>query len=468
MDQRHPRRVTRALTNLGPSVALCLRKTTNQTPNTVLIILSPEEAETYLKGPFGDALRFFVDHVRGRSEVSNARNAIHALTDSKIPKPSTAESTIYDKVKRSTTRLNVAQQHVKGLQTKSQQMQQKILTAELEVASLEREVQNGRMRESLMSILEQKEAIRIRRIAELSRLLDDERKKITSESNANPAEGGPSPSPQTKLRIRAENTRDTIAMLQAYQIRLAELLRSDKGSSIPQIESRLLEAIARKMGLPVNDERVVAQYETCRTAARHRASLKLQYQPVVQDPPTRENVQKLADQVAEKRNKLQRTSDEIASLSSECTRLLQEISAFETSVVPELRESLEEDRKNTEGYLDKLRLSIDEFRYLRPFEGDQLLNTHGRTVGALVEDVRREIVQTYEINTFLESSLLPTPNAPDLRQKLDDFSKHTEEESDRQTKLLSRKAEKATKVGGVLVKDIEDLVKEVNSVGSLT
>ncbi|CAL1698473.1 unnamed protein product [Somion occarium] len=435
--------------------------------------ISEDDLTRLCKGPCGEALSFFVEHVKGRQETAKAREMIQCSYESQGHAASASSS--LNRLKRAQFRLRAVDRQIEALQAQHDEIQRRLFTAESEVNSLQLQCEEKRLQKLLLSVLTQKENIRICRFADLGNKLESERTKSFKQTLSEDVSKTSKLKPHQRLIIRTDHTRDALAEIQAHVLTLVHLSSASLSHhqlEAQELELRLLRLIAKSMNLPVDDEGVIAKHTACLDSIRKSGGEEAKESKSPTDTvggSSLLDVDEISERVARKSSRLQRTSDEVACLGTSCAEALQEIDTFTTSTIPVLKESLDEDEVATSGYVSALRSSIEDYRPLRHNEKTDGKGTEGRTIAQVVEDVRKDIVHTYETNVLLSNAILSTfePSANQalsIRSHIDN-ERHTSTSS---SQLIQRKVEKSQRVGEVLVSNVETLVKEVESVGPLT
>ncbi|KAI0944741.1 hypothetical protein AcW1_002379 [Taiwanofungus camphoratus] len=450
--------------------------------------LSREEFGRLCKGPLADILFFVAEHVKGRKETAAARVAIFRMHESgnttRVGGGTEGQSS-YMKLKASNARLTGAKGDLKVVQEDLAKRHRSLIDLQREADNLQAAMGEKRLTSSLLEVLEKKESIRSARFTEIGRLLERLDKCVPGTIKTN--EDGESvlltklPPPRRRI-IRVENTRDVLAALQAYHVRLSRTSTRDSAAQEKICENRLRRAIAKATDLPEDDERVGTAYEKCRLTARHRASRSIRYCSPLQScspNPTCEEIDLdvMQRQSFDKEQALQHVSDASIALGLACAQSLHNLATFVNQTAPALRESLRGEAAAAQGYVDVLRLSVVNRATASTKKADDDSTVHdlaeGKAWSQVLEDVQTSIEQACERETFLNGAKLGDHanacGSGDLGGPDELIAAHARRQDnvgERLRSLLSRKLEKA-RAGDVLVDDVERLAAEVGIITAL-
>ncbi|KAI0754287.1 hypothetical protein C8Q80DRAFT_358833 [Daedaleopsis nitida] len=446
--------------------------------------MSNEDLVRLYKGTLAEIIDFVAHSVVGRSKATAARAIIQQDRESsRQPRPPSNEDLdpLFTHVQRAESRLKRARIDLDRAQQARDEYMHTVCDLENEERRLSDVLDDKRLTESLLEILERKQNIRIQRLAEISVLLDALNNKTVAHHEV---EEGPSSAVPalnlTNRRIRAEHTRDTLAALQAHQLHLSKLslqAREQGGShSRTDAERRLLHSVAHVMQRPEEEPEVLSTFERLRSSAQSRARLHTQYQsplpPGRGGEPAETALRSLSQRVASKELELQQLADRSTALMLASARALQEVTVFADTTVPALRDGLQAESSGAQGQGDVLRLSIvDRARpdrpAARPDSRDVVGTGGGRAFSATLGAVREAVARVQRSESFLErANTLAAPDSARMEAHRTLIDTRAGEEADlaaRLKQLLERKANK-TDVGRVLVADIERLIAEVGMI----
>ncbi|KAI0659495.1 hypothetical protein C8Q70DRAFT_113135 [Cubamyces menziesii] len=439
-------------------------------------VSSRDDVERLYKGQMAEVLDFVATHLRGRKAVASARGAIQAHREEARSGTATSLEQVdplYTRAQRAKAKVKTSEIALQKLEDAYKKQVQTTSELENEYAKLQKELESQRSTALLLSILERKENIRKMRFDEILQLLEKLRAKIKdADTTIGNTEEPVSPTEAPTKPIRAEHTRDTLAALQAYSLRLSRLSASAKDGALPArtkaTETRLLNAIARAMGSSADDPAVVRKYEECRESAKARARQTLEYRSPLPVGQPDEDLSAISERVRQKEVELQALSDKAAALTLACARALQSDTIFANETAPQLKDALHKEAAAAQGYIDVLRLSINHRarteESTRDIDGDGHSLSDGRSFSQVLADIEQTFTDAQETESFLTEArklISPDPDTVETHKALaTSYAKEESEVSSRLQTLLERKSTKA-EAGHVLIKDIERLIAEV-------
>ncbi|KAK7684470.1 hypothetical protein QCA50_012417 [Cerrena zonata] len=264
--------------------------------------------------------------------------------------------------------------------------------------------------------------------------------------------------------VRADYTRDALAKLQSYTLETVRLRSSSSSSQMETkvaLEDRLLHLIAGSMNLPPENEHVAQKHATIID------TLKCRKHPISKTSSTgfredKQDAKKNAERVQSKEHTLEKTMKQTLSLLKSSNEQLRELNLFNTSTIPSLKVSLEEDKDAALGYIDTLTKSLNK---CPSFVGapNTVATSRGKSISRFKEDLTRDIVQAHETHEFLSKAVLNTfESSSEVSEKICDHLREREGTTTTQTRRLQNTISKSKKVGNGLVRDIETLLKEVD------
>ncbi|KAL4244507.1 hypothetical protein ABKN59_010139 [Abortiporus biennis] len=443
----------------------------------ILVYLgAPEVTHTEYKllheGEIGEAIDFFATHGKGREEATSTRRLISEFYETSDARD--IQHTTFNKMHKAILRaegsvnaMNDSQKEISGIRTK-------LLSFETEIECLRREVKHKEMTKLLLHVLNKKEDIRRQRLVEISKLCENKRRcqKVDQLYAARSGllvsvkVGERSPTP-----ISSEHTHDMLATLQAYHRKMQRL---EISAEDPTVTSGLKSLIAEKLAHTADsDPQVDMTLDKLKRIARLRAARTIKFKPPTVHPSGETaHFNSVTNRMKNKETGTQQISDELLSLFSSCSKALDGLAVFEESSIPLLHESLEQEKKAVQSYMDALNSSIQK----RPSSTHGLESDSRRMPGYMrcdienlkevVQDLERQVCSNHEKLSFLQSSQL-SPSVLYSEQNgdvLDLFASNTAKVESEIKKLLTRKVEKGTKLADVLISDTDRLLQEIELV----
>jgi len=411
-------------------------------------------------GALGEVLVFLSKHMRGRQATLEVRQAIAAQgLKNRLPREGTTELERQILQKR----VHSANAGVEQLYRQSDELERSIHDAQKEITALECALESQRQGSLLLSVLHRKESVRVERINALTNSLEDARSHIPDAKGFIQGSSIELSSERPLRRsVRATATRDTLAAIQALHLQIVTLTQSKTAwDGTSEIEKRLENAIARKLSLSVDDERVQATLEEIRQLSKDRALNCLSIQTKGSDAVGDNTLKAAISRVDAKEQSLRSTAERLATLQASCSECLQAISIYHEASVPTLKESLEENLLAAQGYIDTLRSSIE--LYLARKDGGKASEPVSMGPKITEDKLRNDIMEAHELQRFLQSATIKTgPIPPHVLDVIQSFMATDADVNNRAEELLRRKNAKKESVGDVLVEDIERLKKEVD------
>ncbi|KAI0633128.1 hypothetical protein C8Q77DRAFT_1264059 [Trametes polyzona] len=442
---------------------------------------SPDDIRRLYKGRLAEVLDFLASNVVGRRDALSSRTGIQAYRESSRPSSHGVDADVdplHARVKRAEARVKLAQREVDNSEETLRKQTDSLDQSEREVERLQHTLADRHSTALLLSVLERKEAIRNERFKEILNLLSALKDKARTQaavryhSQVRPPQAAISPATKPIRVPRTENTRDTLAALQSHAVRIAHLTLLAKDNTLPartkEAEARLLNAVARSMGLNSDDAKVVAAYERYRAAGEARGRVNIEYRSPLPAANPGDDIEDLTERIMCKERELQDLADRAAALTLACARALQADAVFSRETAPQLQEELQREATTAQGHVDTLRLSIVHRQ--RP-EAELTLREasardlhKGRSFEQTLLDIERDYADARATETFLEEAdKLLSPDTAAVETHAAMAASYAGEEavlSARLQKLFSRKGAKAD-AGQALVQDIERLVAEV-------
>ncbi|KDQ56092.1 hypothetical protein JAAARDRAFT_320384 [Jaapia argillacea MUCL 33604] len=430
-----------------------------------------KDLERIYKGPFAEALKFLVEHVKGRSATAAARQQILSFRQSRSHISRSTECGLDDDFLQA----NATRSALNGVKINYTEVQQalerKIKALEIlrgDIEHLQSVLDNKIVVDMLLDILQKKEVIRMKRFAHIASLLQGQCRAIEDHHAL-----GPTRSPNLPIearqfeanRLSNSYTRDTLGSLHGHHIRLASL---QKQHSITRSDAdqQLIQALARAMHLPHDHPKVVAAFENCRSVAQTRARTKTRYHSplpneVVSDP------KEIAEQMRADEQSVQAISDEANALIMACQQDIQLLSTFTQNTSNPLREALLAEAAGVKQYVDIFQWSISSSEPQEQVSKSSLLTQAASTCGlagqvdldSLLQHIERTTRDAHERRAFLA-------NARIIDASLARFQKDEVDVDNKIIALLSRKIEKVQRCDSMVI-DVENLVREMSLVGTL-
>ncbi|KAJ6558662.1 hypothetical protein B0H10DRAFT_2120656 [Mycena sp. CBHHK59/15] len=422
-----------------------------------------EEFTRLYHGPLADALHFLSEHIVGRTEVSEKRNTIlrsqQARSKSNLKQPDTARSD----VEKATARLSSGKKSFEVHAAQLSDRQAKLHSAQEQADDLQKKLDHQRRLELLLGVLESKQNFRMKRMEEMTRLIENLKKEFVQENKqAPPITYLQNTSLETKAP-RISSTRDSLANLHRCSIRISRLLKSWTPSATDGM-LRLRGVVAQSLGTNLRHPDTTQTLDRCISFARMRANQKVQLE--TQHPSF--DVRVLDDKRRSNKEK-EKNLQGLADLST-ALRLLSDnhvtsiLNFFEDSS-DNLRASLQSEAQLSKGHVEISRLSIIAEKLVNPSAESfatqvaRVCQMHGNVaVRSILEEVERVIKHSLRRRTLVDLARLPQPVVAD-GAVIDDYRRATHVAYDRVTKLLTRKAEKAI-MGRSLANDVEALLRE--------
>ncbi|KAJ6598466.1 hypothetical protein DFH09DRAFT_58376 [Mycena vulgaris] len=405
-----------------------------------------EEFTRLYNGPLADALHFLSEHVIGRQKAASARIILlrsqEERAKSNLKQPDTTRST----GDKAVARLSSAKQ-----------------TSEVytiaDADNLQKKLDHKRRLLLLLQVLEAKQNLRTKRIEEMTGTINDLRTSVGQSrkeivSFANP------PEMPSLAWSRISNSRDSMADLHNYGIRLSRLLEPPASGNETL---RLQRVVARSLG--PNHPDTARALEQCISYARTLVDHKLQSKIQRRSADIRQLEVKLHSN-KEKELKVQKLVDLSTALRTLCDQHAASIVDFTEILSHSLRRSLKEESRLSKGHVDISRSLMVADRPAEPRETPsflglvtQVFRMHGNVkVRNILDEFERVIKQSHRRFNLVDPDRLPRPVVADTAL-IDEYRSNTQTAHDRATKLLTRKAEKAV-MGRSLASDVEALLRE--------
>ncbi|KAI0651040.1 hypothetical protein C8Q79DRAFT_931142 [Trametes meyenii] len=436
-----------------------------------------EDMNRLYKGRMAGVLDFTAAHLVGRTEAASTRAAIQAHRENTRATQAGLKEDA-DPLETEMRRASARMQNARVAFERAEEARAKHVSAveelETEAEELQGQLEDKQLTELLLSILERKERIRQERFEQILHLLEALREKVGRAGTLAPSAPiiqSPSP-PSPPKHIRAEHTRDTITALQAHSLRISRLSDKAQDGKLPartkEAEEKLLDAVARSMGLSLDHPEVVSAYKQHIAIAKARARENLEYRSPLPADESSEDLSEISERIVQKECTLQSLANRSGALTLACVSALQEDAAFIQEAVPQLRDALQKEAAATQGYVGTLRLSVVNRPREAPRQYGKSLSD-GRSFEKTLADIEHTFSEARSTEAFLASAhtlLSPDPTTTEVYSALAaSYTREEEVHSARVQKLLARKAAKAD-AGRVLVNDIERLVAEVDVVGA--
>ncbi|KAJ7489367.1 hypothetical protein FB451DRAFT_1224690 [Mycena latifolia] len=422
-----------------------------------------EEFTRLYNGPLADALQFLSEHVVGRQEAAAARTTLFLAqqerSKSNLKQPGTTRSS----GDKAVARLSGAKKSSAVYTGQLMDLEAKCHAAQAQVDNLQKQLDHKRKLLLLLQVLEAKQNLRTKRIEEMTRLVVGLRGTVHQSQKQIVSFANPPDVQVTKAQYcRVSNTRDAMADLHSYAIRLSQLVASPASGNGTL---RLQRSIARSLGPDHPD--AARAFDRCVSHARRLGDQSLQLVRQSGASNIRDlEAKKRANQ--EKEVKLQKLADLSIALRLLCDRHLTSIVEFTGTSPHPLRRSLQEESRLSKGHVDIARSLIVSDRLVEPRENSsflaqvaQVCHLHGNVrVRTLLDEIERVIRHTHRRFNLVDPGRLPRPGAVD-KALIDDYRSNAETAHDRATKLLTRKAEKAV-MGQSLACEVEALLRETH------
>ncbi|KAJ7088642.1 hypothetical protein C8R44DRAFT_991066 [Mycena epipterygia] len=422
--------------------------------SSVGALVTLEEYTRLYNGPLADALQFLSEHVVGRQNATTARNSLFLLQEerskSNLKQP---ERTRADKaVARLSSTKQASAVHTNqlaGWQDKSD-----VIVAQVD--KLQKKLNQKRRLLLLLQVLEEKQDLRMKRVEEMTRAIDELKQTVGQSQKQIPS----IPNLPRSLNAqwsRVSNTRDSMASLHAYIIRLSRLFESPASADGTL---RLQRVVIRSLGADHPD--AGRAFDRCISLAHARANDKLQpkllqNRSVDLDAKMHSNKEKEAE--------LQKLADLSTALRLLSNGHVTSISNFTEFVSDTLRTSLQEVSRSSKGHVDISRASIVAHGFAEPTPESfvslvaRVCRMHGNVqVRTILDEIERVIKHSHRRLSLADPSRLPQPVVVD-QALMADYRSSMQNAHDRATKLLARKTEKAG-MGRSLANDVEALLRE--------
>ncbi|KAI0758220.1 hypothetical protein C8Q74DRAFT_1303806 [Fomes fomentarius] len=432
--------------------------------------LSKEDFARLYKGKLAQIIDLVAENIVGRSETTAARALIQQKREAlsqRRPPPDDDTDPLYTAARRAESRLKTARITVDGTQKARDEYMQTVHQLEREKRELQTTLEEKRMTSLLLSILETKEKIRNERFAEIARLFDELRRKTSTESELDRSTI-PDLDISSSRRVRAEYTRDTLAAVQAHQLRVSRLASHAKdhtATSSTKAEQRLLDAVARSLNAPTDDPEAIAKFQQLVSAGKSQARLSVQYQsPLHPQVERQEEMHDVSLRIKGKESELQELADHSAALTLACAQSLQTISHFARDTSPALRDGLQQESASAQGHGDVLRLSIVNRAKASVERSQDDGLTGGQSFVGTLESARRAIARAQATESYLREASSLVSSDPSKNHEngalIETYKNREAEVAAKVKRLLDRKGKK-TEAGHVLIEDIERLISEV-------
>ncbi|THH27011.1 hypothetical protein EUX98_g7176 [Antrodiella citrinella] len=411
---------------------------------------SGEDISRLNKGPLGDALLFLSEHIRGRQATLEARKVIAIVqAHNSLTGATLSES------QRLKKRVRSANAEVEQHYEQFYRSRQSVGNAQKDVDVFETTLQSQRQVALLLSVMHRKEQIRVDRIAALIHGLEAARlirqSTISAPTTIMSSQGMP-----LRPLIRVDATRDTLAAIQAIYLYTS----TAQLNKCTAAENGLRTAIARKLNLPEDDEQVQVKVHCVVRSSRQHASSNLQIQANDSDDVNDSAFKAAVAKVDAKENRARKTVEQLAYLQASCTESLQAISIYREASVPTLKESLEDDLKAAQDYVDTLRSSI-ELRL--PREAATQCAQPNIAIPFVENKLRNDVLEAHDLQAFIHSAKIERRSIDPqiIDAAIRTFTTIDNDANSKALELLHRKNAKKESVGDVLVQDIERLETEV-------
>ncbi|KAI0722585.1 hypothetical protein C8Q76DRAFT_691322 [Earliella scabrosa] len=460
-------------------------------------LISNEDFTRLYKGRLAEIVDLVAQHVVGRSEANAARALIqhHREASTKIRQRLEDDTDpLYTAARSAESRLKTARIAADGTRRAHEEHMVAVrdLAEERGIEREERQLQSAleqkRITILLLSILERKEKIRQARVAEIARILgelrlghslaklsflsgsphfDSAKASGQKEVELTPRSAVPAVKMITSP-VRAEHTRDSLAALQAHQIRVTRLAAHSKDPSSEETQRRLLDAVARSLGTSSDDPKTQSAFQQLLSACKSQARRAVQYtSPLPLETADVAGLPSLSLRIKGKEDELQELADYSAALTIACAQALQTVTHFVKETSPALHDGLRDETAGAQGHIDVLRLSIVN-RPSSSSEGSPQSLNGGQSFVATLENIRSTVSQAHALVSFLEANTLLSQDVTQTRENDGLITAYTHQEAELTAKLkrlLDRKGKK-TEAGRVLIQDIERLIAEVGVVAS--
>ncbi|KAJ3777228.1 hypothetical protein FB446DRAFT_718590 [Lentinula raphanica] len=525
-------------------------------------------------GPLSDAISFFVEHVKGRQSVNDARSTLLYLTEQQSKQRSLVK--LSQRPERplmdvASSRLAKAKKDEKVFSNMLQAKLKANEETQAHLGILKHQLYTQRRVNLLLLALRKNEEERVRRFEEMSSLftkmetaqsLGDsiheqfKTQRLGADSKAQSA--------STIMGMRTpRNTQDTLTALNAYHVRLARLSahsqqsapnatsctqpppsnrppaakyappifghNPDTSASITAatggirhstktaaLKNHLRTLIAQKLGVKEggNDPELDRVFHEFLRITRARAQDQIQYKGVMNSQVHISNIPKSPLEIERDRLRvavemmshnyqrcsvilhmstnlqnqkiqaLQDASDLSLDLVESAQQALKSLTNFRTVTLPVLQESIDSRTKSVRSTVDRLRAHIvtDGEEYVgqeaqrespnaQACLSDQvreILRLSGTaTSDKILEETERMIKKIHVKSQYLGALHLltsATESASDAGLLVASYHSQKDQTEETTRALLNRKIEKADVLGSVLVRDIEVLLKEVETV----
>ncbi|KAJ7705422.1 hypothetical protein B0H17DRAFT_1326225 [Mycena rosella] len=441
-----------------------------------------EDYTRIYKGPLADALQFLAEHVVGRQAAANARASLFLAQEERAKSNLKQPDTTRSSGDKAVARLSSAKKSSTLYTSQLGDAEAKAHATRAQADGLQKKLDEKRRLLLLLQVLEAKQSLRTKRIEEMTRMIEDLRREncqcwpvsemgnrrppmpslVSTHFQITPFQNPPEMKPTEALSSRVSNTRDAVAGLHNYTIRLSRFLKSPAPG---EGTFRLQRAIARRLG-PGHPETAQA-LDQCILYARTLADQKLQPNLQTQSANIRELEAKTHSN-QEKAQKLQKLADLSTALRLLCEHHVSSIADFTENASHPLRRSLQEESRLSKDHVDISRAAIASDNRLaklseNPLSFLTLVTQACRMQGsvgarAILAEVERIIRHAHRRASLLDAGRLPRPAGVDP-SLIDEYRSTTDAAHDRATKLLTRKAEKAV-MGRSLASDVEALLRE--------
>ncbi|PCH42142.1 hypothetical protein WOLCODRAFT_163555 [Wolfiporia cocos MD-104 SS10] len=433
-----------------------------------------EELSGLYNGPFGEALAFVVEHLRGRSETTACRNLIQTYRQLGSSGKPSANPALYEKSEIAAKRLLVARDDLNAVQSSCDEQRAALLSDQREADRLQLLLREKQQTTFLLQALTRKELIRNARIEQLALLIENHIKSSSGINDTPTPDSSPVPFNVESVSfgakpIRADHTQNVLAAIRAHLLRISH--SSDDARDMErraESDARLRNTLANAVNLPEDHPKVSVEFDNCRRLAAIRAVQRSQYSSPL--PSTARMIVAETDlneihrRATEKEAALQHKSDYSIALLRACEDALKSIQLFSDTRVPALLNTLREREEATKGYVGILESSISH--WVKKLTGEEHPDlTEVQALRRMLTDVQNDIQQAHEREQFLQQANLLLPHAPGSHSAYEEMTAtHARPQArtdERISKLLMRKLEKA-RVGNILEKDIKRLASEIS------
>ncbi|KAF9465891.1 hypothetical protein BDZ94DRAFT_1306625 [Collybia nuda] len=451
-----------------------------QVHDTLILLGAPhierEEFNRMYHGPLATALTFISEHMKGRQGVSLGRHRIHQIRETRLKSHLKQPGDVTrPPTEKAASILSGAKKNTELLRRQMEDQQLEMEETQDILERLKRDLGVKQRTKLLLSVLEQKEKIRVKRFQEITRLITDLRKRVL-EVKAQPSTSFSTESRDkivqafmSKIRPpRISHTLNALMNLHGHHLGLSRLIQlgsSSESEHLSHILGRIAQQAERFETDPNTVDRIIA-------IARARAKQRQRFKSHDFPPVSELELEKKYKANEERERELQKISDLAVALGFLCEHSISSANLFVEKSSPILRASLEEESPLAKGYIDTLRCIITsppdeipgETRFVQQVKST--CHLRGRiTLSEIVACVEATIRKAHRQTLFLEALTIPPPSPLTEEQEalIASYSMNANNVQDRTTKLLTRKVEKA-EMGYSLAKDVQNLIQEAKTI----